>query len=145
MDTRAEKSLAIKKDIDKKLSERTGIPLQTIQENTSYIIKRLVQLQQSEECFRIHLSGKLGYMYSNQNMLAYSVKRIRKFQDNEGYRSLVRKLKTMGDIKFVTPTYKIRVLKPPRINRKYFKLGMRHSELEKFQNNIFNEQNRENI
>lgn len=145
MDTRAEKSLATKKDIDKKISERLGIPIEKIQETTNYIVKRLIQLQQSEECFRIHLSGKLGYMYSNQNMLAYSVKRIRKFQDNEGYRSLVRKLKTMGDIKFLTPTKRIGVLKPPRINRKYFKLGMRHSELEKFQNNIFNEQTRENI
>jgi len=140
MDTKAEKSLATKKDIDKKLSERLGIPLEIIQENTTYIVKRLIQMQDSEDIFKIQLSPDLGYMYCNQNMLSHNVKRHSRYQDNNRYRRLVNKMKVMSSLIFTQAYLRIKVLKTPRINRMYFRMGMTHSELEKFQNKIYNEQ-----
>lgn len=140
MDTRGKKLLATKKDIDAILAEKFDIPLEVAQANTNYIVNRLVQLQKHEDVFKIHLSGKLGYMYCTQNMLHLSRRRLTNFEGSDRAKVLDEKIRKVAETEFKRKVNRKKVLKSPRFNRVWFRNNKTKKELEDFQNNFYNEQ-----
>lgn len=140
MDTRGEKLLATKKDIDTILAEKFDIPLEVAQANTNYIVKRLVELQKQEDVFKIYLSKNLGYMYCTQNMLHLSRKKLTNFEGSERVKVLDEKIRKVTETEFKRKVNRKKVLKPPRFNRRWFRNNKTKKELEDFQNNFYNEQ-----
>src|SRR5690606_10597203 len=144
MGTRGKRLIAYKKDIDKILAEKFDIRLDVSKANTAYIVNRLIAMQQSVNVFKIHLSRNLGYMYCTQNMLIKSRMRMgAKYEDKRRERLdiLNEKIKKVSETEFKRVIHRKIVIKPPRINRRWFRMNKSKKELDEFQNKIYDEQN----
>lgn len=141
--TRGERLIAYKKDIDAILAEKFDIPLDVAKKNTTYIVNRLIDMQQDENIFKIHLSPDLGYMYCTQNMTIKARKRMVGFEDTERALILDKKIAKISSAEFNKGIFRKIILKPPRINRRWFRMNKTKRELDEFQNKKYNEQKNE--
>ena len=133
-------------DIDKIVAEKSGLPLEVVIANTDFMVKRLKELMYSDE-YTIQLSTKLGYMYCNlASMRAKIFRYTSSVKTKEKLKELDRiskkcdsLLKTPQDEAF---NKKYRKYSRRRFMNNYFNLGKNKVELEKFQNEEYNEHKR---
>lgn len=130
--------IANKDDIDRIVSEKLGISLEKVSISTKYLIKRLKELQDTSDVYEIYLSDGLGRMWANKRLL-YQKLKISERSGSGDFEDIRNRYENLTKNTVDTKKKKDGLWISPRINSKFFKGKGTYKDLEKFQNNIFNE------
>lgn len=128
--------ITLRSHIEKIMSERTGMDIDKVKDNVDYIIDRLHSMSKEDNVFKIYLSDQLGELLCTRKTIYYKRKRVKEKKTVE---YLNRKLKILEENRDQIYSGKIKKLTKQNIKKRFLNSSYSQEELERIQNNIYEE------